>query len=77
MSITYIEGTVRGPKGEERVRVLVDSGATYTLLPESIWRKIGLSPKREHSFVLADGPRSRGRSLSATSFCPRGRGTHL
>jgi len=55
MGITYIEGTVRGPKGEERVRFLVDSGATYTLLPEPVWRRIGLTPKREHTFVLADG----------------------
>jgi len=55
MGITYIEGTVRGPKGEQRVRFLVDSGATYTLLPEPVWRRIGLTPKREHTFVLVDG----------------------
>ena len=55
MGITHIEGTVRGPKGEARVRFLVDSGATYTLLPEYVWRRIGLTPKREHTFVLADG----------------------
>lgn len=24
-------------------------------MPESVWRKIGLVPKREHTFVLADG----------------------
>jgi len=55
MGITYIEGTVRGPKGEERVRFLVNSGATYSLLPEPVWRRIGLTPKREHTFMLADG----------------------
>lgn len=55
VGITRIEGTVRGPKGEEKVAFLVDSGATYTLLPEPVWRKIGLEPKREHAFVLADG----------------------
>lgn len=55
MGITYIEATVRGPKGEERLSFLIDSGATYTLLPEPVWKKIGLEPKREHTFMLADG----------------------
>jgi clan AA aspartic protease len=56
MGITYVDGKVRGPTGkEETVRFLVDSGATYTLLPEEVWRAIELSPLREHSFTLADG----------------------
>ncbi|MEM1944771.1 MAG: aspartyl protease family protein [Nitrososphaerota archaeon] len=55
MGITYIEGRVRGPRGEVEVRFLVDSGATYTLLPESIWKQVGLTPMREHDFTLADG----------------------
>ena len=55
MGITYIEGCVRGPKGEKSVRFLVDSGVAYSLLPEPIWKEIGLEPKREHTFVLADG----------------------
>lgn len=56
MGITYIEGKVRGPTGkEEQVRFLVDSGATYTLLPEKVWKTIELSPIREHIFTLADG----------------------
>ncbi len=56
MGITYIEGKVKGPTGKEaEVRFLVDSGATYTLLPEEVWKSIGLSPKRQHTFLLADG----------------------
>jgi len=55
MGITYIEGRVRGPKGEKSVRFLVDSSATHSLLPEPIWKEIGLEPKREHTLVLADG----------------------
>jgi len=55
LSITYIDGRVRGTLGEEGVRFLVDSGATYTVLPEGVWRRIGLKPLREHEFVLADG----------------------
>lgn len=55
MGITYIEGIVEGPAGSERVQFLIDSGATYTLLPLKVWQSIGLSPKRTLEFRLADG----------------------
>ena len=56
MGIPYIQGRVRGPKGrEESVRFLVDSGATYSLLPKAVWKKLGLRPTRKVSFTLADG----------------------
>ena len=56
MGITYIEGTVRGPTGTEAtVRFLVDSGATYSLLPKTAWERIGLMPSRRVTFTLADG----------------------
>lgn len=56
MGVTYVEGTVRGPNGKEAgVRFLVDSGATYTLLPHDVWQAIGLTPKRSVTFTLADG----------------------
>lgn len=55
MGITYIDARVKGPSGEENVRFLVDSGATYSLLPKVVWEKIGLTPKRKMSFTLADG----------------------
>ena len=37
------------------MRLLVDSGAKYTLLPEDDWRAIELVPTRRLAFVLADG----------------------
>jgi len=56
MGVTYIEGQVKGPSGkQENVKFLVDSGATYSLLPKTAWEAIGLKPKRELSFTLADG----------------------
>jgi predicted aspartyl protease len=55
MGITYVEGKARGPAGEVGVRFLVDSGATYSLLPRSAWTQIGLVPQREVDFALADG----------------------
>lgn len=55
MNIMYVEDRVKGPLGERAVRFLIDSSATYTVLPENIWRSIGLKPLRKHDFVLADG----------------------
>ncbi len=75
MGISYVEGIVRGPAGAEgRVRFLIDSGATYTLLPEPVWRAIGLTAKREMQFVLADGS-SVHRSVSECLIAlPHGEG---
>ena len=37
MGITYIEGTVTGPTGESsKVEFLIDSGATYSLVPPEV-----------------------------------------
>lgn len=56
MGVTYIDGTATGPTGQQAtLRFLVDSGATYTLLPEQAWKAIGLAPKRTVAFSLADG----------------------
>ena len=55
MGITYIRGTVTGPKGQRTLEFLVDSGATYTVLPVDLWQAIGLAPKRAATFSLADG----------------------
>ena len=56
MGITYVEAEAVGPTGKrEAVRLLVDSGATYSRLPEPVWRAIQLEPTREMSFSLADG----------------------
>lgn len=55
MGMTYVRTTVRGPNGSHEGEYLVDSGAMSTLLPIDVWRQIGLEPKREESFALADG----------------------
>jgi predicted aspartyl protease len=55
MGITYIQGTVTGPRGQRTLDFLVDSGATYSLLPVDVWREIGLLPTRTVTFALADG----------------------
>jgi len=56
MGITYIDGEVRGADGKKAtVRFLVDSGASYTVLPQKDWQALGLQPKRTATFTLADG----------------------
>jgi predicted aspartyl protease len=56
MGLVSIEGAVTGPTGQrESLQFLVDSGATYTLLPYHTWQSIGLAPKRSVRCTLADG----------------------
>ncbi|QOJ79216.1 aspartyl protease family protein [Infirmifilum lucidum] len=74
MGVVFIEGKVKGPAGEESVRFLVDSGATYTVLPEEVWRKIGLTPLREHEFVLADGRTVKRKVSECYISLPQGEG---
>jgi clan AA aspartic protease len=73
MGITYIEGQVKGPSGKQKnVRFLVDSGATYSLLPKSVWKTIGLKPKRKLSFTLADGTTVERSVSEAFVIFPQG-----
>ena len=67
MGLSYVQGTVRGPGGEQAVRFLIDSGAVYSLLPDPVWRAIGLVPKREMDFALAD------RAVGQVAGDPAGR----
>ena len=56
MGITYLEGRLTGPNGKQAtLNFLVDSGATYTLVPFDEWRKLELQPKRAIELRLADG----------------------
>lgn len=74
MGLVHVEGIVRGPAGEEKLSFLIDSGATYTVLPSNVWRKIGLKPIREHEFILADGTRIRRRVSECYIILPQGEG---
>ena len=50
---------VADPQGRrnETVDAIVDSGATYTVLPGSILEQLGVTPHGTRRFVLADGSR--------------------
>ena len=73
MGITYVSGTVHGPTGiEAEVSFLIDSGATYTLVPLRVWETIGLSAKREMTFTLADGTTVERRISECYLALPQG-----
>lgn len=58
VGMTYIAGKVRRPERRSRavkVRFIVDSGAVYSVLPESVWRRLRLQRRRSAHFSLADG----------------------
>ena len=49
---------VAGPDGpSEDLDALVDTGATYTLVPAPILRRLGVEPIGRQTFVIADGSR--------------------
>ena len=54
MGITTV--TAKVGKGDQAIEVdfIVDSGASYTLLPENVWKKLNLKPLEELKFTLAD-----------------------
>lgn len=75
MGIIYIDGTVAGPTGEQSaVRFLVDSGATYTVLPHEVWRHLALATKRTVTFTLADGTAIERRVSECHIQLPQGEG---
>jgi len=74
-AITYVEGLVRGPTGKQAtVGFLVDSGATYALLPHDVSRALDLEPKRSVAFTLADGTRIERQVSECYLTLPEGEG---
>ena len=75
VGISYVQGRVAGPTGiEAEVTFLIDSGAGYSLLPEAVWKAIGLAPKREMDFSLADGTTIRRAVSECHISLPQGDG---
>ena len=75
MGVTYIEGLLTGPTGKQAtVRFLVDSGATYTLVPAEESRLLELLPKRTVAFSLADGTTIERRVSECHLSLPQGEG---
>ena len=60
MGTFSVDLDVSGPGSleSETVRALVDTGATYTVLPESLLRRLGVEPHTRAEFLMADGRRT-------------------
>ena len=61
-------------KKKKELDFLIDSGATYTLLPQEVWKFLGLKPKREVEIVLADGRKIRRKVSECFIELPQGDG---
>jgi clan AA aspartic protease len=73
MGLTHIDGSVTGPTGKQAaVRFLVDSGATYTVLPYAVWRAIELEPEDSVTFTLADGTNVERKVTDCQIALPQG-----
>jgi clan AA aspartic protease len=58
MGLSYVRATLwapRRPRRRRKIRFLIDSGAVYSVLPERVWKELGLAPTRTAEFTLADG----------------------
>lgn len=55
MGLTRVTVKVGRGKSATETDCLVDSGATYTLLPKPVWKRLGLKPLDKMKFTLADG----------------------
>ena len=61
MGIFSVLIEVADPEGHryETVEAMVDSGATYTVMPASMLERLGVEPHGTRKFVLADGSHIR------------------
>ena len=72
-AVVFVKGTVTGPAGKQaELKFLVDSGATYTLLPRKVWRAIGLKPTDSVKCVLADGTEVERKVSECRIALPQG-----
>lgn len=56
--MTSVTIKIKNPADPKRLfenAFLVDSGATYTVVPAGVLKKIGIKPQSEEKFSLADG----------------------
>lgn len=58
MALTHVEAHVANPARPRRfvrVKLLVDSGAVYSVVPARTLEKLGVKPHSRRTFILADG----------------------
>lgn len=58
MGLTVLEvevGNPANPEVTEKIELLIDSGAIYSVVPTPILERLGIKPLTEQEFRLADG----------------------
>lgn len=71
MGLTYLHLEIANParpKKRIRVKFLIDSGATYSFVPATLLKKVGIKPTGFQEFILANGDVIRRRRGDAIFF---------
>jgi clan AA aspartic protease len=58
MGLTFITANIinpANPRKQAKAQFLVDSGATYTVAPKTLLKRLGIKPHGSRTFTLADG----------------------
>src|ERR1035438_5534433 len=58
MGLTYVWVKIANPAKPDRmarIKMLVDSGAAYSVVPSPFLEKLGIKPRTKRSFILANG----------------------
>jgi predicted aspartyl protease len=74
MGLTYVDVELYNPRGEGTVRrsFLVDSGAVYSVAPQTLLHSLAVAPLRTERFTLANGEQTE-REIGELGFSFEGR----
>ena len=70
MGLTFLELEVANPARPdvaEKLEFLIDSGATYSVVPAAVLDRLGIDPIAEQEFRLANAQRSGAAGVSLFS----------
>lgn len=70
MAITNLDVIVSNPadrRRKEKLTFLIDTGATYSVVPSPVLKDLGIKPDEEREFTLADGKKI-SRKLGGARF---------
>jgi len=69
MGLTFVRARISNPARAKRsstIRLMVDSGAVYSVIPATTLRRLGIEPHSSRTFILADGTEIKRKMGSAT-----------
>ena len=69
MGLTHVRVRISNPARTRRsatIRLMVDSGAVYSVVPGTTLRRLGIEPHSSRTFILADGTEIKRKMGNAT-----------